>query len=58
MQAEAVRAAAWHAAIAQGDAQLSRREGIAYSAGALAEITQNTVAAMHTSAPMDPDVLP
>ena len=58
LQAEETRAAAWRAAIAQGDAQLKRGEGIAYSAETLAEITQSAVAAMHTSAPLDPDVVP
>ena len=58
MQAEEVRAAAWHAAIAQGDAQLSRGDGTPYTADALSKITQDAMAAMHTPAPMDPDVLP
>jgi antitoxin ParD1/3/4 len=58
MQAEEARAAAWHAAIALGDAQLKRGEGIPYCVETLAEITQSAVAAMHTSAPIDPDVVP
>ena len=58
MQAEEARAAAWNAAIARGDAQLKSGAGIAYSAATLAEITQDAMAGMQASAPLDPDVLP
>jgi antitoxin ParD1/3/4 len=58
MQAEESRIAAWQAAIQQGDDQLDRGEGIAYTAETLKDITQSAIGAMHTGKPMDPDVLP
>lgn len=58
MQAEESRIAAWQAAIQQGDEQLDRGEGVAYTAETLKDITQSAIAAMHTGKPMDPDVLP
>ena len=58
MQAEESRAAAWQAAIAQGDAQLNRGEGIAYGPDALTDITNSAIGAMHSGKPMDKDVLP
>ena len=58
MQAEESRVAAWHAAIQQGNDQLDRGDGIAYTAETLKEITQSAIGAMHTGKPMDPDVLP
>lgn len=58
MQAEEARQAAWHAAIKQGDEQLDRGQGIAYTPEALKDITQAAIAAMNGDQPMDPDVLP
>jgi antitoxin ParD1/3/4 len=58
MQAEESRIAAWQAAIQQGDDQLDRGEGIAYTAETLKDITQSAIGDMHTGKPMDPDVLP
>ena len=58
MQAEEIRVAAWQSAIKEGDAQLDRGEGVAYSAKALNDITQSAISAMHSSQPMNPDVLP
>lgn len=58
MQAEEGRVAAWQAAIKLGDDQLDRGEGVAYTADALKDITQNAIGAMHSDKPMDPDVLP
>ena len=58
MQAEESRMAAWQAAIAQGDAQLNRGEGIAYTPETLREITSNAISAMHSSKPMEKDVRP
>jgi antitoxin ParD1/3/4 len=58
MQAEESRIAAWQSAIKQGDDQLDRGEGIAYTAEALKNITQSAIGAMHNGQPMDPDVLP
>lgn len=58
MQAEENRIAAWQAAIKQGDDQLDRGEGIAYTQQTLNEITESAISAMHSEKPMDPDVLP
>lgn len=58
MQAEESRVAAWQAAIRQGDEQLDRGQGIAYTPETLKEITQSAIGATHTGEPMDPDVLP
>jgi len=55
MQAEESRIAAWRLAIQEGDAQLERGEGIAFTAESLNDITQS---AMHSSQPMSRDVLP
>ena len=58
MQAEESRVAAWQAAIAKGDAQLNRGEGIAYTPDVLKDITESAIGAMHSSVPIDSDVLP
>ena len=58
MQAEESRLAAWQAAIAKGDAQLDRGEGITYTPEVLKEITESAIGAMHSSEPLDADVLP
>lgn len=58
MQAEESRVAAWHAAIKQGDEQLDRGEGIAYTPETLNDITESAIGAMHSRRTMDPDVLP
>jgi putative addiction module CopG family antidote len=58
MQAEEGRRAAWMAAVAKGDAELDRGEGIPYNADTLADITQSAIKAMDSAEPMDPDVLP
>jgi antitoxin ParD1/3/4 len=58
MQAEEQRTRAWQAAIKQGDDELDRGEGIAYTAKTLSDITEAAVSSMHSSKPMDSDVLP
>ena len=58
MQADESRVAAWQAALKQGDEQLDRGEGIAYTPTALNEITTSARSAMHSVQPMDSDVLP
>ena len=58
MQAEEGRVAAWQAALKQGDDQLDRGEGIAYTPNTLNDITASARSAMHSGQPMDPDVLP
>lgn len=58
MQAEESRIAAWQTAIAQGDAQLNRGEGIPYTPETLTDITNSAIDAMHSGKPMDKDVLP
>jgi antitoxin ParD1/3/4 len=58
MPAEEQRIAARRAAIKQGDDQLDRGEGIAYSASTLSDIAASARSAMHSGQPMDPNVLP
>ncbi len=58
MQAEEGRVAAWQAALKQGDDQIDRGEGIAYTPNVLNDITASARSAMHSGQPMDPDVLP
>jgi len=58
MQDDEARLAGWKAAIAKGDAELDRGEGVAYTARELDSITQTAMSAMHSGRPMDPDVLP
>ncbi len=58
MQAEESRVVAWQAAIKQGDEQLARGEGVAYTPESLKDITQSAISAMHSAQLMDPDVLP
>ncbi len=58
MQAEESRITAWQAAIREGDAQLERGEGIAFTAESLNDITNDAISAMHSSKPMSRDVLP
>lgn len=58
MQAEENRVSAWQAAIKQGNEQLDRGEGIAYTPETLSDITQSAIDAMHSGQPMDADVLP
>ena len=58
MQAEEIRTAGWQAAVALGADQLDRGEGVDYSPGELDDITQNALAAMNSSRPIDADVQP
>jgi len=58
MQADESRLAAWQAAIKEGDMQLSRGEGVAYTPDTLNDITNQAIGAMHSGKPINPDVLP
>lgn len=58
MQAEDGRMAAWLEAVNEGDVQLDRGEGVAYTADTLADITQSAISTMHSDQPISPDVLP
>jgi antitoxin ParD1/3/4 len=58
MQAEEERIAAFRAAVAKGDAQIERREGIAYTAELMDGLTQTAINEMHSGKPMEADVLP
>jgi antitoxin ParD1/3/4 len=58
MQAEESRIAAWQAAIKEGDMQLDRGEGVAYTPEMLNDITQSAISSKHNGKPMNPDVLP
>jgi antitoxin ParD1/3/4 len=58
MQAEDMRVAAWKAAIQVGDEQLDQGEGIAYTANTLKDMTETALRDLHSSQPIQPDVLP
>ncbi|OYY43634.1 MAG: hypothetical protein B7Y56_10395 [Gallionellales bacterium 35-53-114] len=58
MQAEESRVAAWRLAIQEGDAQLERGEGVAFTADTLNDITQSAINDMHSSKPISRDVQP
>lgn len=58
MQDEDTRISAWKAAIATGDAELDRGEGAAYTPQLMDALTRRAEQAMHSGAPMDPDVRP
>jgi antitoxin ParD1/3/4 len=58
MQSEDDRVAAWQAAIAKGETQLDRGEGVAYTSELMEILTQSALAAMHSNQPINPDVLP
>jgi antitoxin ParD1/3/4 len=58
MQAEEDRIAAFRAAVAKGDAELDRGEGVAYTPELMQSITQTALTGMHSDKPIDPDVLP
>ena len=58
MQNEEAGVAAWHAAIAKGDAQLDRGEGIVYTPALLDQLTHEALKSLHNGSPMDADVLP
>ncbi|MER2514457.1 MAG: type II toxin-antitoxin system ParD family antitoxin [Nitrosomonas ureae] len=58
MQNEENRMAAWQTAIAKGNAQLDRGEGITYTPELMEQMTQSAIATMHNGQPIDPDVLP
>jgi antitoxin ParD1/3/4 len=57
MQSEDDRVAAWQAAIAKGETQLDRGEGVAYTSELMEILTQSALAAMHSNQPINPDVL-
>ncbi|MFA6015126.1 MAG: type II toxin-antitoxin system ParD family antitoxin [Gallionellaceae bacterium] len=52
MQAEESRINAWRLAIQEGDAQLERGEGVAYTTELFNDITQSALVAMHTKQPI------
>ena len=58
MQAEEERMAVFRAAVAKGDAQLDRGEGVAYTPELMESMTQTALQDMHTGKPVDADVLP
>lgn len=58
MQAEKSRIAAWRVAIKEGDSQLDRGAGVAFTSESLNDITQSAISALHSSQPISPDVLP
>jgi antitoxin ParD1/3/4 len=58
MQAEEERRTAFRAAIAVGEAELDRGEGIPYTDTLLDEIWNEAMALVDSDQPIDPDVLP
>lgn len=58
MQAEEARRVAFRAAVAVGEAELDRGEGVEYTPDVLEAITQDAIQALHSGKPIDPDVLP
>ena len=58
MQADEERRAAFRAAVAAGDAELERGEGIAYNKKVLEDITREAIQDMKSGKPIDPDVCP
>ena len=58
MQADEERRAAFRAAVAVGDAELDRGEGIDYNKALLEDITHDAVKDTSNKKPIDPDVCP
>lgn len=58
MQGEDERVTAWQAAIAKGESQLDRGEGVAYTPELMERLTQSAITTMHSDQPINPDVLP
>lgn len=58
MQAEEERISAFRAAVAKGDAELDRGEGVVYTPELMESITQKALKGIHSDEPLDPDVLP
>lgn len=58
MQADEERRAAFRVAVAAGDAELERGEGIAYNKNVLEDITREAIQDMKSGKPIDPDVCP
>jgi antitoxin ParD1/3/4 len=58
MQGEDERSRAWQVAIAKGEAQLDRGEGVAYTPELIEHLTQSAITTMHSDQPINPDVLP
>lgn len=49
---------AFRAAVAKGDAQLDRNEGVAYTPELMESMTQTALQDMHTGKPVNTDILP
>ena len=58
MQAEEDRISAFRAAVAKGDAELDRGEGVAYTTELMHRIASAAQKDIHSDKPIDPDVLP
>jgi antitoxin ParD1/3/4 len=58
MQADEERATAFRRAVAEGEVQLDRGEGRAYSAKRLDELAETARKNLRKGKPIDPDVLP
>jgi antitoxin ParD1/3/4 len=58
MQATEQQSVAFQPAVAKGDAELERGEGIEYSPDLVSTMAQTALQDMRTGKPIDPDVLP
>jgi len=58
MQSEDDRMGAWRAAIAKGESQLDRGEGVAYTPELMESLTKSAIEAMYSDQPVTLDVLP
>jgi antitoxin ParD1/3/4 len=58
MQAEDDRITIFRAAVAKGDMQIDRGEGVAYTPELMASLTQTAINEMHSGKDIDTDVLP
>lgn len=58
MQADEAKVEAWRAAVAKGEAELDRGEGIPYTPDLMNDIARRAARAEALGEPIDPDVLP
>jgi antitoxin ParD1/3/4 len=58
MQGEDERSRAWQVAIAKGEAELDRGEGVAHTPELMERLTQSAITTMHSDQPINSDILP
>jgi len=57
MEAQERQIAAFQAAVAKGDAELDRGEGVPYTRTLMESLTQTALQEMHSDKPINPDVI-